>query len=232
MTEQEWMECTDQTPMLEFLKDKTTERKFRLLAVGCCYRVWQWMTDDRSRQAIDISEKYADSLVGQKKLNAARREAYTATRSPNPPPTPTPNQSPHTDLAATMALHASSNSKMVEPWMIACSTAGNGVSLSFCFIGSDAGWNEKREQCHLIRCVFGNPFRPVTINPAWLTWNDGTVRRIAQAIYDERAFDRMPILADALEDAGCDNADILNHCRRNSPHVRGCWLVDLLLGKE
>ena len=63
-------------------------------------------------------------------------------------------------------------------------------------------------------------------------WNDGTVHRVAQAIYDERAFERMPILADALEDAGCDNADILNHCRNGGEHVRGCWVIDLLLGKS
>jgi hypothetical protein len=90
----------------------------------------------------------------------------------------------------------------------------------------------KRIQADLLREVVGNPFRPVTINPAWLTWNDGTVRRIAQTIYDERGFDRMPILADALTDAGCDNEDILNHCRSEGPHVKGCWAVDLILGKE
>ncbi len=70
------------------------------------------------------------------------------------------------------------------------------------------------------------------INPDWLAWNDATVRNIAKAIYDEQAFDRMPILADALEDAGCDNADILRHCREPGEHVRGCWVVDLLLGKS
>jgi hypothetical protein len=83
-----------------------------------------------------------------------------------------------------------------------------------------------------IREIFGNPFRPVAVNPAWLAWNDGTVRRIAQSIYDKRAFDRMPILADALEEAGCDNEDILNHCRGEEPHVRGCWVVDVVLGKK
>lgn len=77
--------------------------------------------------------------------------------------------------------------------------------------------------------IFGNPFRPVTINPRWLT---ETVVALATGIYSERAFDRMPILADALEDAGCDHADILDHCRSNGPHVRGCWVVDLLLGKS
>jgi hypothetical protein len=80
--------------------------------------------------------------------------------------------------------------------------------------------------------LFGNPFRSVTLQPYWLAWNDRCVERLAHPIYDERAFDRMPILADALEDADCDNADILAHCRSGGEHVRGCWVVDLLLGKS
>jgi hypothetical protein len=84
-------------------------------------------------------------------------------------------------------------------------------------------------QVALVRCVFGNPFRPVTLAPAWLT---ASVRQLAQAIYDDRAFDRLPILADALEDVGCDNADVLGHCRQGGEHVRGCWVVDLVLGRE
>ncbi|MBL8793522.1 MAG: hypothetical protein JNM56_06440 [Planctomycetia bacterium] len=80
-----------------------------------------------------------------------------------------------------------------------------------------------------MREVCGNPFRPVKVDPAWLT---STVVLLAQAIYDERAFDRLPILADALEDAGCDHADILNHCRSEGPHVRGCWALDLVLGRK
>jgi hypothetical protein len=75
----------------------------------------------------------------------------------------------------------------------------------------------------------GNPFRPVAADSRWLT---STVVSLAQAIYDDRLFDRLPILADALEDAGCDNADILTHCRGDGSHVRGCWVVDLILGKE
>jgi hypothetical protein len=80
----------------------------------------------------------------------------------------------------------------------------------------------------------GNPFRPVALNPSWLT---PTVTSLAQAIYDNRQlpsghFDNMGVLADALEEAGCDNADLLNHCRSAGPHVRGCWPVDLLLGKS
>ena len=81
---------------------------------------------------------------------------------------------------------------------------------------------------HLARDIFGNPFRPAALDPSWLT---STVVTLARGIYEERAFDRMPILADALQDAGCDNEDVLNHCRGPGPHVRGCWVVDLVLGK-
>jgi hypothetical protein len=86
--------------------------------------------------------------------------------------------------------------------------------------------------CLLVREVFGNPFRPSVLPPAVLRWNSGTVRRIAEGIYEERAFDRLPILHDALLDAGCDDEASLSHCREPGPHVRGCWVIDLLLGKE
>ncbi len=97
----------------------------------------------------------------------------------------------------------------------------------------DEGETETRTAiASLLRDIYGNPFCPITINPAWLAWNNSTVPKIAQTIYDERVFDRMPILADALEEAGCTDADILNHCRKPGEHVRGCWVVDLLLDKE
>jgi hypothetical protein len=88
---------------------------------------------------------------------------------------------------------------------------------------------EEREQAALLFDVFGNPFRPVTVDPQWLT---STVVALARGIYADRAFDRLPILADALQDAGCDHPALLDHCRSGGPHVRGCWVVDLLLGKE
>jgi hypothetical protein len=80
-----------------------------------------------------------------------------------------------------------------------------------------------------IRDIFGNPFRPVALDPRWLT---STVLDLARTIYEERVFERLSILADALMDAGCDTGEIINHCRGPGPHVRGCWVVDLLLGKE
>jgi hypothetical protein len=84
-------------------------------------------------------------------------------------------------------------------------------------------------QCRLLWDIIGNPFRPVALDPSWRT---STVLALADGIYADRAFDRLPILADALEEADCDRADVLEHCRGDSPHVRGCWVVDLLLGKE
>jgi hypothetical protein len=91
---------------------------------------------------------------------------------------------------------------------------------------------EVAAQVALLRDLFGNPFRPASIDPSWLTWNGGTVPRMAKAIYNDRRFGDLPILADALEEAGCTDAGILTHCRSEGPHVRGCWVVDLILGKS
>jgi len=87
-------------------------------------------------------------------------------------------------------------------------------------------------QAELLREVFANPFQPVTIESAWLRWNGSVVERLAQTIHDDRTFDRLPILADALEEAGCQDAAILDHWRQKAEHVRGCWVLDLLLEKE
>jgi hypothetical protein len=96
-----------------------------------------------------------------------------------------------------------------------------------------AGNKEARTQVTpVLRDLFGNPFRFVSVAPAWLVWEEGAVPKIAQSIYTERAFDRLPILADALEDAGCTDPEILGHCRQRGEHACGCWAVDLILGKR
>jgi hypothetical protein len=95
------------------------------------------------------------------------------------------------------------------------------------YLGYPGGW---KDAAGALRDIFGNPFRPVTFDPEWRTT---TALALATGIYDERAFDRLPILADALQDAGCDNDDILTHLRdTTTPHVRGCWALDLVLGKS
>jgi hypothetical protein len=90
---------------------------------------------------------------------------------------------------------------------------------------------EQAVQIGRIRCIIGNPFRPVRVDPAWLCWHDGVIVQMARSIYDERRFEDLPILADALEEAGCTDPEILAHCRGPGDHVRGCWPVDLILGK-
>jgi hypothetical protein len=93
--------------------------------------------------------------------------------------------------------------------------------------------HQNKQLCDLIRDIFGNPLRELpSVALAWPAWNDSTVHKMAQAIFADHSFDHLPILADALADAGCDNTDILSHCRGPGPHVRGCWVVDLLLGKN
>ena len=89
--------------------------------------------------------------------------------------------------------------------------------------------DQRRSQAALVRDIFGNPFRPVEFDPRWRT---ADVIGLARPIYDDRAFDRLPLLADALMEAGCDNDEVIAHCRSAGPHVRGCWVVDLVLGKE
>jgi hypothetical protein len=102
--------------------------------------------------------------------------------------------------------------------------------LDLAFAASKAAsMTEQVTQSRLVREIFGNPFRAVAINQSWLTRN---VCALSDGIYEERAFYRLPVLADALEEAGCDNADILNHCRQPGEHVRGCWVVDLVLAKQ
>ena len=87
-------------------------------------------------------------------------------------------------------------------------------------------------QAGILHELFGNPFHPVTLDPAWLAWHGGLLEAMARQMYDSRDFTDMPVLADALEEAGCQDQDILDHCRSEGEHVRGCWVVDLILGKE
>jgi hypothetical protein len=106
--------------------------------------------------------------------------------------------------------------------------------------GFRAKLREQQAQCELLRCLAGNPWRPVPAPaPPVLSWNDGCVARLARAAYDDRLLPegrldpaRLAVLADALEEAGCQDADILGHCRAGGEHVRGCWVVDLILGTE
>lgn len=89
---------------------------------------------------------------------------------------------------------------------------------------------ERKAQCDLLRELCGNPFRPVRLESEWLSWRDRTPVKVARSIYEERRFRDLPVLADALEEAGCQQEELLRHCRQGGEHVRGCWAVDTILG--
>jgi hypothetical protein len=224
MTEAEWLSCDDPEKMLEFVQEKglLSERKARLFAVSCCRRIWHLLTDERSRKVVEVAENYADGLASVEELCNAIDDADIAWDAAE-------RLGPLAHTAAEAAMTVGKDWSSVAPQMAVWIITRDNAQVTW----RPARYAEERVvQCRLLRDIFGNPFRPVSLNPSWLAWNDDTVRRIAQAIYDDRAFDRMPILADALEDAGCMDQTILNHCRQSGEHVRGCWVVDLLLGKE
>ncbi len=226
MTESEWLteQARPQYMVWTLLKPgklqrtKAGKRKLRLFGCGCCRLIWPLLTNPRSRQAVALAEQFADGQADKDELQQAFLQNLELTFGGYQPTDPGVQQR----IAAHMALST---------------TAAKAISATFdmtAFPLPLAGFfgDEQREQsllCDLLRCVFGTPFRPPTLPPAWRT---RSVTALAQSIYDDRTFDRLPILADALEEAGCTDADILGHCRGPGPHVRGCWVVDLLLGKQ
>jgi hypothetical protein len=232
MTEAEWLTSTDTEAMLLYLRGKTSNRKLRLLGVACCHRIWQFLTDAQSRNAVDLCELYADELTSKAALAAAQAEAAAvASRWERAPLSLGRNRALAAAQAARFAARPTDKpSALAADIRKAVHCTWSAEAIGRIIQGFREVWVHR--SC-LIRCIFGNPFRPSPPLPtAVLTWNDGTVRRIAVGIYEERAFDRLPILADALLDAGCDDEELIAHCRSEGPHVHGCWAVDLILGKS
>jgi len=208
MTEQDWQCCTDPTPLLIFLRGWASKRKLRLFAVACCRRVWGRMTDGRSRQAVEVAEQYADGSAGEAGRLFSSKAAWAAWTTP-------------AGAAAREAVEG-------DAW---ASASGASRYASWAARGV-ARVEELHAQAELAHDIFGNLFCPVTVYPAWLSWHDGLPVSMARRMYDSRDFSDMPVLADALEEAGCQDQDILGHCRSGGEHVRGCWVIDLLLGKS
>jgi hypothetical protein len=182
------------------------------------------MIDDRSRQAIMVLEDFIEGRATREKVRLTRQTALEAYR--DAPPT-----IPGAKQAAEAAREAINEGNSNEGfWVVAGDSSRRAAEAA----AKTKPWEvERRIQVGLIHDIFGNPFKPrPTIDPAWLRWNDETVPRIARSVYEEHRFGELPILHDALLDAGCDDQDILDHCQAPGPHVRGCWVLDLLLGKE
>jgi hypothetical protein len=220
MTEAEWTTSNDSYRALKPCRKiiRYHPRKGRLFAVACCYRIWNRLTDERSRKAVETAALHAEGLATDHQLQAAEARASVA----------------HADAyrlrgkAGACPEWAAQFAASLDAWF-AATRASNFAYVAAGDPVSEPG-PEKKVQADLARCIFGPlPFRPVAPDPVWLAAN---VKQLAQGIYADRAFDRLPLLADALEEAGCTDADILAHCRGPSPHVRGCWVVDLILGKQ
>jgi hypothetical protein len=211
--------------MFLFLVGRVTSRKARLFGVGCCRLAWPEFRDERTHRLVDVSERFADGAATVAELRSAAEAALAAERDAA--------QQADSDegRAAWFAADAAVALSGTGEWD-AYDAAHAGIKL--------AAVLRQARQADLVRDLFNNPFHPLP--PAkerkqwqarWdrlLAWEGGTVPKLARAIYDERAFERLPLLADALEEAGCEEPAIISHCRQPGAHVRGCWLVDLVLG--
>jgi hypothetical protein len=222
MFEARWLRCGEPQMMLRYLLGKTGDRKFRLFACACVRRIWPLLRDERSRLAVAVAEHYADYPGGLTQLRQVRIEARLAEQL-----LWGSGEYEREGEPIRLAVRAAEATVYDTGWDVACSAAYYAAGAA-----NGSGPEERRTQCDLLRDVFGNPFRPVALNPAWLRWHDGCVVSMARAFYEERRFEEMPILADALEEAGCDDEEILWHCREEPEHARGCWLLDAILGRK
>jgi hypothetical protein len=210
MTEHEWSQCDNSETMLEFVRSKATQRKLRLFAAACFRRLARLLPDNRQQRAIESLEDTPGEL--QSGVVQRVRQALPSSEDSFG------RKCTDTDDPYFVAL-------MLYRELVSSSTAHH---ATFATQGLADCVGERREQSRLLRCIFGPlPFHAIPVTPAMRT---AAVVALAQTIYQERAFERLPILADALETAGCDDGHVLNHCRQPGSHVRGCWAVDLILG--
>jgi hypothetical protein len=225
MTETEWLDCRQPDKMLKYLKTRASDRKLRLWMVACCRTVWHLFSDERSRTAVEVAERFADGLADEEELYTLDGLAWEAVEELHGGP----RETEHASRAAAWATHRE------ERWAYRRDAAqATALEAERAATGQGVAWEVAvTEQSGFLRDIIGTSLQGTpSIERAWLTWNDGTVVKLAQSIYDGRRFDDLPILADALEEAGCNDEEILAHCRGPGPHVRGCWVVDLLLGKS
>jgi hypothetical protein len=218
-----WQRLADPNPLLESLRRLKTHRtaagrrKLRLFLCACCRRGWDFLQMEPGlRDAVECAEAVADGKEKSRELQRVQQDcldrhtAFLRARG---------NRAPLTCLSLAISCACEPTP---DPWFSGvCDHLGTAL-------GHDSV-SDYPAQSALLRCIFGNPFRPVAFDPRWRT---ETAVALATGIYEHRAFDRLPILADALEEAGCDQPDVLAHCRQpDGLHARGCWVVDGVLGK-
>ena len=248
MTEAEWLAGVEPSKMLKwagFMRN----RKNRLFAVACCRCVWRHLIDLRSRHAVDVAERYADGCATDEELSKAEQGAglahdemfkllgkggsamewgaeYAACANARHG---AKNVLWMTAFPRTFQVKIANASDAEPPHTFPCTVSLVNGKCTVTRVDEVAPTGvDERIQRNILYCIFGNPFQPVTLNPAWLI---PRVTTVAQSIYYDRAFARMPDLADALQEGGCDQQDLLAHCRGPGPHFKGCWVVDMVLGK-
>jgi hypothetical protein len=251
VTEAEWMVCTDTKTLLEFLlpdclSGKISTRKQRLYLCAGCREIGHLFYEPASLASVEVAERFVDGEATEEELGRAEWDAEAPTfgdkLAPGPGGWSFGSQARIGIIPRLIEIGALPNTVVAgEEWQLNDAIRRRLIDAAeiawscSCIRPFDESGFLIRHVCNvdwpsreLIDCVFGNPFRFVNIDPPLLTWNDGVIPRIAQGIYAERAFDRMPI----LHDAGCNDEALLTHCRNPEGHVRGCWALDLILGKE
>jgi hypothetical protein len=215
--EADWLAATLPSQLLRFMKKQASRRQYRLFGVACCRTMWAAL-DPIERDVVDAVERYAEGEAMQAELDRL---------APKLPGTDKPHDHVTVVEGAVAWLINTGEPDHVAAIQVGAFTASYfGHMQAKRPFGSWGPPSDYSRPLALARDIFGNPFRPLPIDP---TWRTGTIIAIARHIYAERAFDCMPILADALEDAGCSDAHLLDHCRQSTTHVRGCWAIDLLL---
>jgi hypothetical protein len=215
MNERTWQKSANPRQMLEYLGRWASERKRRLLTCACCRRRWALLTDERSRRAVETVELHAVGLATEEAMYGL---LYPSGNGMPGRARAVPGLGLGHGIVVEVlqsAIHPRKLPRMLHMLQVRRNIDANA---------------ERAAQCDLIRELFGNPYRPKGIYPEWRPKHDGALVRLAESMYRDVRFDDLPILADALEDAGCGNADMLAHCRAGGDHVRGCWVVDLVLG--
>jgi hypothetical protein len=197
--------------MLHFLGNGLSDRKFRLFACACCRRFWHLLSGPMAQPAVEAAERYADGLISFNQLEDTACGRWS-------------------EIELVAGVSQDKVLRAVQAAAAASRVFRGGLGESFDYIQQVD--EDRKGQANLLRDLAGNPYRTVSADPSWLAWDGGMVVKLAQAIYDERSFEDLPVLADALEDAGCGDAVLLEHCRSQGPHAKGCWAVDLLLQTE
>jgi hypothetical protein len=219
-TEETWRNHGYPGSMLDFvrLKARKRDRKLRLFACALCRALlWPYLIDARSRAAVEAAERFADGILTLEEMKESARAAKAAERALKHAPL---EQFWAAALASTVPVKWGADAALI--WGAAVQLACGGVDVP-----EEVKARSNRHLCDLIREVFGpTPFRLVTVRPT------PTVTSLARGIEAAGTFADLPVLGDALEEAGCDDRELLDHLRSGGEHYRGCWALDAVLGRE